>query len=186
MFILLVALAALVTAIIRGGHLANFAQVRLRYFPALFVPLVVQLVIFSPLAAFMPASLTAIPLAHVVSLLMAALVVCFNLNLPGFKLLLVGLLSNLAAIVVNGGYMPVSTAAREAAGLPALTSAHNNIQVLTDATPLWFLADIFPIPSGIPFANVFSIGDVLIAVGIFVFVHRTLVHPALPQAGATR
>jgi hypothetical protein len=30
------------------------------------------------------------------------------------------------------------------------------------------LTDIFAIPAGLPFANVFSVGDVLIAVGIVI------------------
>ena len=30
---------------------------------------------------------------------------------------------------------------------------------------LWFLGDVFAVPASWPFANVFSIGDVLIAVG---------------------
>jgi hypothetical protein len=36
---------------------------------------------------------------------------------------------------------------------------------------LAFLGDVFAIPRGWPLANVFSVGDVLIAVGVVVAVH---------------
>lgn len=35
-----------------------------------------------------------------------------------------------------------------------------------EAPRLWFLGDIFAIPSGFPLANVFSVGDVLILAGV--------------------
>ncbi len=39
---------------------------------------------------------------------------------------------------------------------------------MNEAPALWILTDIFALPPPMPFANVFSIGDVLIAIGVAV------------------
>jgi hypothetical protein len=49
---------------------------------------------------------------------------------------------------------------------------------------LGFLGDVLPMPSWMPLANVFSIGDVLIAVGVFVLVHG-ICHGRAPTAAST-
>jgi hypothetical protein len=87
-----------------------------------------------------------------------------NLRVPGMVLVALGALSNLAAVVANGGVMPTTPTALAAAGL-APTDAFSNSAVLADPR-LAPLTDIFAIPAGLPLANVFSVGDVLIALGI--------------------
>ena len=91
-------------------------------------------------------------------------------------------LSNLAAIAANGGSMPASAAALVAAGLE--TEDHANSVVLPDPA-LAPLTDIFAIPAGIPFANVFSVGDVLIGAGIVILIAATMRRPRVEGAGAT-
>ena len=70
---------------------------------------------------------------------------------------------NLAAIVANGGAMPADPAALAAAGVD--TAGYTNSVVTADPA-LRPLTDIFAMPAWLPFANVFSIGDVLIGVGV--------------------
>jgi lipoprotein signal peptidase len=48
---------------------------------------------------------------------------------------------------------------------------------MTSDTLLPWLGDVFYLPSWVPFSNVFSIGDVLIAVGICVYIVMNM-HPA--------
>ena len=82
-------------------------------------------------------------------------------------LVVVGAACNLAAIVANGGSMPAGRAAIELMGGPGTA-----IEAATPTArswpipPLWLLTDIFALPRWLPFANVFSVGDVLIATGI--------------------
>ena len=61
--------------------------------------------------------------------------------------------------------MPADPAALATAGFTP-TGYSNSIVVADPA--LWPLTDIFAIPAGLPGANVFSIGDVLIGIGIIV------------------
>ena len=78
--------------------------------------------------------------------------------------------SNFVVIVANGGVMPASRAAQVAAGLVGRQGFENSVAV---AHPnLAFLGDVFAVPAGVPLANVFSIGDALLVLGIFLIVHR--------------
>ena len=64
--------------------------------------------------------------------------------------------------------MPTTPSALAALGLAPATGYSNSAVV---AEPrLWFLTDIFAMPPGMPFANVFSIADVFIVLGIAVTV----------------
>ena len=91
-----------------------------------------------------------------------------NLRVPGLALVALGAISNLAAIVANDGVMPTTPGALAAAGLDPL-DGFSNSAVLEDPA-LAPLTDIFALPHWLPFANVFSIGDVLIALGIVVVI----------------
>jgi hypothetical protein len=89
-----------------------------------------------------------------------------NLRVPGIAVVALGAVSNLAAIVANGGVMPTTLAALSTAGLTA-DPGFSNSAVLADPA-LQPLTDIFALPAALPLANVFSIGDVLIGVGVII------------------
>ena len=86
---------------------------------------------------------------------------------------------NLAAIVANGGYMPASAGRAAALGGSPDSSTYSNSIFVPDPA-LAPLTDIFALPAWVPFANVFSIGDVLIGIGIAIVI---VVSDAL-EAGA--
>jgi hypothetical protein len=87
---------------------------------------------------------------------------------PGLVLVLVGGGSNLLAIVANGGYMPVSPGALEAMErLPKAGYSNSAPRVDVILGPL---TDIFTMPTWVPMANVFSVGDVLIGAGVAIAV----------------
>ena len=150
--------------------MSEMANVKFRYFWLLFVPLLIQLMLFSPLSIRLTFDLSAIPSIYIISMLAGAVVAWLNRSLPGFPLLLTGLLSNLLIISLNGGYMPVSAEARIISGMPPLVGSANNVSVMTSDSVLWILGDTLPVPRVIPLANVYSIGDVLIAAGGVLFV----------------
>ena len=81
MIILFVFLAAIAFALVRGGRLANLANIRLRFFYLLFAPLVLQLLAFSPFGANLPRG---VPYIYLSSLLVGGVVVWFNRSLPGW------------------------------------------------------------------------------------------------------
>lgn len=177
MFILLILLFSLLVALARGGNLSALGNLRPRYLWLLFIPLVLQLIAFSPLGRDPANAETLGKGLHLVSLAIAALALILNRHLPGVSFIALGFFLNLGVIALNGGYMPVSAPAREFAGLPPLNGPDANVAPMNSNTVLPFLGDILPLPAWLPRANVFSIGDVLITLGGILFLTRALHAP---------
>lgn len=177
MFIPLVIIASLIIALARGGRFGNLAQIELRYFWLLFVPLLLQVIAFSPVGDLVVFQVAVAQLLYIASLGLAAFALWLNRQLPGIRWIAVGLFLNFLVILLNGGFMPVSAAARQFAGLPPVLAREMNVIPLTDTTLLPWLSDVLPLPAILPFANVFSVGDALIAIGGVIFTQRTLVPP---------
>lgn len=94
-----------------------------------------------------------------------------NRDVPGMWLVGLGAACNLTAILANGGVMPVSARALEVAGITTDPDLFTNAAVLADPK-LLFLGDVVPTPPWLPFANVVSVGDVLIVLGLAYGIHR--------------
>jgi len=163
MFILYAIVAGLVIGFLLGGRLESIAGTRFRWGWLAILALAIQLVLFSPLAGGLADVARWI---YVASTALVVIVVLANLRLPGLPIVLLGALSNMAAIVANGGSMPASAAALAALGGTVHAGPTNSVVVEHPA--LEPLTDIFAMPAWIPFANIFSIGDVLLAIGVAV------------------
>ena len=163
MFILYAIVAGLLIGFLLGGRLEAIAETQFRWGWLAILALAIQLVLFSPLGGGLGDATRWIYLA---STALVVIVVVANLRLPGLPIVLLGALSNLAAIVANGGSMPASPAALAALGGSVHSGPTNS--VVLEHPALEPLTDIFAMPAWIPFANIFSIGDVLIAIGVAV------------------
>lgn len=97
--------------------------------------------------------------------------VWLNRRVPGLWVIGLGAMCNLLPILANGGVMPASAAAMRAAGLAESPDLFANSAVLAHPR-LLFLGDVIAIPGSWPFANVLSVGDVLIALGAAYVIHR--------------
>ena len=106
------------------------------------------------------------PVVHVVTYVAAFAFLWINRSVRGAAIVGAGALSNGITIVLNGGVLPASRVAVEAAGGgPDLAFA--NTAVLENPVLPW-LGDVFAWPAPLPLANTFSVGDVLIVLGVFV------------------
>ena len=162
MFVVYAVVGGLLIGRLLGGRLANLAALRIRWAPAAVLGLAVQLVLFSDAGAALAGP--AAPAVYVASSALVFFVVLRNLAVPGLPLVALGAASNLLAIVANGGFMPADPGALAALGREPPTGYSNSIVVENPA--LRPLTDVFALPPWLPFANVFSIGDVLIAAGV--------------------
>jgi hypothetical protein len=143
-----------------GGRLSRLATHRFARPYLLFGALGVQVLIIS----IVPASGGWQAGAHVFSYALAIGFLLSNREIPGLWLICLGTAMNVAAIAANGGVMPATRSALEAAGQWAGTGHFVNSAAIADAK-LVFLGDVFAIPEPLPLANVFSAGDVCIVVG---------------------
>ncbi len=185
MFLLVGVGLAFLLALILGGRPARLAQARFRASWLVLVALALQILIFSRWwQEHSGLGATTAPL-YIVSMLLLVVAVWLNRRVPGMALLGVGLLLNTAVITANGGHMPASFQALQTAGLLEPGASFETLRVtnsslITENTPLWFLGDIFAIPHPFPLANVFSLGDILIAAGASWFILATTLRPPKP------
>lgn len=176
MFMLYALVAGTLAGWFRGGNLAGLAGLRVRWAPLAVAGLLVQVILFFGPVADRIGSL-GMPI-YLGSTLAVLIVVVRNLRVGGMGVIAVGALSNLVAIAANGGSMPASPEALAVLGKD-VNPGYSNSVVLVDPA-VWFLTDIFALPHGIPFANVFSVGDVLIAAGV-----AWVIASAMARSGAS-
>ncbi len=187
MFILYAIPIGLTTGLILGGRVASLANLQFRWAPLAFGGLAAQVVLFADPVATAIGSFG--PPLYVASTLAVLAALVRNVRLPGVSPIAVGAAANLAAILTNGGSMPTTAEALERAGR-SIGAGYSNSRVL-DAPSLAPLTDIFALPAALPLANVFSVGDVLIAVGLVATIAFGMRRPPLassdvmsPAAGA--
>jgi hypothetical protein len=160
-FILYAIPIGIVVGYLIGGRLERLSALTFRWAPLALVGLAVQVALFSdPLATVVG---NAGPPVYVASTVAVLLAVLRNLDIPGLAIIALGATSNLAAILANGGYMPADPWAIAAVGGIAPGYSNSNVVAEPALAPL---TDIFATPAWLPFSNVFSIGDVVIGVGV--------------------
>jgi hypothetical protein len=168
MLVGIAALVALLTAVLTGGRLSALALVELHRSYLVAAALGVQIVVIS----IVPGALHGLhEPAHLATYVLLAAFLWANRHVQGLALVAIGAAANAAAIAFNGGVMPASPAALETAGMPAdKMDEFANSAVVHDAQLSW-LGDVFALPASWPLSNVFSIGDVLIAIGLAIALH---------------
>jgi hypothetical protein len=167
MLLAVLAVLAVLTVPLARGRLGNLAHLELRAVWVLAAALVAQIVIISVLPG---GNVTVDRILHLTTYVTVLAWVVWNSGLRWRWVLMAGGFANFTVIVANDGVMPASGAAIEAAGLAAGHAFENSAPV-ADAK-LAFLGDVFAIPDRFPLANVFSVGDVLIVLGVFLILHR--------------
>ena len=163
------AVAMLFVVALTGAPLKRLAGLRIRHVWLLWVALIDQILVISVIPDTHPTALAA---AHIASYAMAGVCIWLNRRLPGIWFIAAGGLLNGVTIALNGGTLPASTSALESSGHAGAPGQFANSAVLPDAK-LAVFGDIFATPSWLPGNNVFSIGDVLIWLGLAWLLWRT-------------
>lgn len=170
---------------LRGGRLENLSRLELRGPWLIFAALAVQLLIFplGPGGPLLPVGTTATAVLHLGSYGLLGAFVWRNRREGGIVLMGVGMLLNVIVISANGGYMPTSPELLAAAGrgeaarqLREAGVYANNICADCEGTAarLPFLGDVLYVPAWVPLANVFSLGDVLLMLGLILFLQAKM------------
>lgn len=167
----------LIIGFLTGGSLAGFGLARFRLLPLLVLAVVIQVLIFTSLLGQTEFVLDYGHYIYMATILMTLVVFARNLHIPGLVVILIGALLNAIAIFSNGGYMPTNAELLDEAGRLEYVQqseesvaageklTHTNSVLTDDDTRFSFLGDIFALPDNVPLSNVYSIGDIFIAVG---------------------
>lgn len=179
MLFLLVLAVALGTVRLAGGRLETLSRTHLRGVWLVVTALLLQVVTISLLVD--PPHLLAASL-HVLSYVVAAAFLWQNRRLLGLSVIAGGAFLNALAILANGGTMPARAAALRSSGIVQPADHFANSTALPGAH-LRVLGDVFAVPAsaGI-FANVFSLGDLLLAGGVVLLLHAAA---GCPWTGVT-
>jgi hypothetical protein len=161
-------LLALMHALLPGSDLRRLGQFRLRHTWLVWLALADQIVVISVLPDLGVVSEG----AHLASYGLAALFAILNNRSAGTWVVGIGGTCNLIAIIANGGTMPATSAALKASGWRAAPGHFANSAALPNPRMV-FLGDVFSTPPWFPVHSVFSIGDVVIVVGVALFLHST-------------
>ncbi|NLO82453.1 MAG: DUF5317 domain-containing protein [Clostridiales bacterium] len=173
MFILYAVAIGILAGYIRGGRMKWLTLRPLKHNGLAIGGFAIQIILFSGISFLskIPRGLT-ISL-HVISYILLLLFTFFNRKITGIPIIGTGILSNALAISLNGGYMPTYIGKLEGTSMgkysESVAQGFNNSIAITDSTKLPWLCDIFHLPEWLPFSNVFSIGDVIIAVGVCLY-----------------
>ena len=163
------AVAMLLVVAATGAPLKRLGGLRIRRVWLLWVALIDQILVISIIPDTHPAALAT---AHIASYVLAAICLVANRRLPGIGFIGAGGLLNGLTIAVNGGTLPASASALRASGFQEKSGQFANSGVLAHPKLPW-LGDVVATPSWLPGHNVFSVGDVLIWIGLAWLLWRT-------------
>jgi len=176
--ILLIAVAAgIVAGLIRSWiHHNKLQEIHIKSIWLVFVAFLPQWLAFSfsPTREMIPDSW--IPIILLGSQLFLLVFVWQNRDLPGIKVMGLGLFLNYVVIALNQGFMPLSPETAQKL-IPAGVTVDlvvgerveygKDILLQVSDTNLWFLSDVFVLPKWFTNRAAFSVGDVFIGIGAF-------------------
>ena len=159
---------ALIAALVRGGSLQHLAAGSFRHPWVVFLGLFLQIGVQTVARPHIEARWQLLLLLASMGLI--AVFLLLNLTKAGMALAALGLLLNVTVIAANGA-MPVHAPSAERAGVP-ISSEEVGLkhEVMDGATHLPWLGDAIALPV---LKTVISLGDVLLALGLALFVYRT-------------
>jgi len=176
---LIIVLIAIIIAVIVNKGLRAIEHKKVEQFYLILLGFAIQLVIFNEKFSYSKLNFLT-PILYIYSLFILLIFMVLNLQHKGIKIAGIGFLSNLAVIVSNGGYMPQNLLKLKLIGeqekvelLKQFGHFYNGI-VMSPNTHLNFLGDIIVIPKLKFLMGVYSIGDVVITIGITIFIFEFL------------
>lgn len=166
MLFIAVALAVIVIVPPIAGSYGNLASLRLAHVWLVALAIVAQVVIMSVVEIDAGIASGSV---HLVSYALVGAFVALNRHVRWLWVIALGWASNTAAIAANGGVMPMSAPVARTLGLDDPDDRFANSAPVDDAR-LAPLGDVFVTPAWMPLRNSFSIGDVVLMLGLVLVV----------------
>ncbi len=175
MFLIGAVIIGVVLGYVLKGRIVNLSGLHLRAWWLVVVAMAIQFCIFPLFSerALFPYLTTEL---HLLSYGLLFLFFVINYRVRALRVIALGALSNLLVISVNSGRMPSSAYALVRAGQADIadklagSGVVGNIVLMGRGTRLDFLGDWLYLPHGFPLATAFSVGDLLIAMGLVILI----------------
>ena len=182
-------LLALVVGVLAGGGIPRLAELRLRWSWLLLLALLIQLFAGLSRQTGIGADIP-VGWAYIVAYGLIFIWLWGNWKVPGLQIASVGIAANMVAVIINVGQMPIWSAAFFAAGFTPADIANDPFHFLlqTDSVADFvarggLFGDVVPLPVPI-IRDVVSIGDILLALGIFWAIVYSMIRVNAPSRGA--
>lgn len=119
-------------------------------------------------------------LIHFLSYMLLFVGIYFNWSSMGFKIIFIGIFLNFFVIMANSGQMPVSADSMVKIGLIdnmiSIRDGHVITHTLINSNTVFkYLGDVMVLPKPYPRPKIFSIGDVFMALGVFLYIQEIMI-----------
>ena len=172
MIFLIAVVIGILLGVAMGGRISSLPSLRLRGIWLVLLALIAQFVIFVPVFSERPLLTTGAAVFHIASYVLILGFLVWNRRVRPLIALGLGAVCNFLAIAANGGLMPASATALRSAGLGRAADrlladgSLGNVVLMGETTRFDALGDWLYLPDTVPFATAFSVGDVLIMIGL--------------------
>jgi len=172
--------ASVVVGKLRGGHFSNMKDADLEkwyFFVSAFALEFTAVYLASKGVDFFSENIL---IVHCLSYLLLFAGLYFNRTSIAFRIVFVGVLLNFIVIMANGGQMPVSGETMTRIGLIDNMQAIKEGKIVThtlinSSTAFKYLGDIFAFGKPYPRPKIFSIGDIIMALGVFMYIQDIMI-----------
>lgn len=172
-------LLAIIVGYMKGGKFIRLKNLNFKKLSPIIIALVVQYLVLIFSDRDLKVIGNYVEEIYLVSFILIFIGVIINMNIPSLWIVFVGAISNFIVFVMNGMKIPVSFDALKIAGMNSTIKLMESGQyklydAITNATDYEILGKIIAIDNILPLAGVFSVGDVLITMGLFVFIESSM------------
>jgi hypothetical protein len=186
MLYIIIIVIGIIIGLLRGGELERLVNISVEGVSLFAIALLLRLGVWAFGLLGFTGILSYSPYLIVLSYLLLIFVSIRNIKLPGFRYIILGLLFNAFVVVVNGGRMPVlvKEGVIENINPTSFLEAETRVvhSLMNNNTLFAFLGDVISIPKPFPDSSIISVGDIMILVGLFVLIQKTMMREdKLPQ-----
>ena len=178
MLYVIVIITGIIIGLLRGGELEKLFAISIEGVLLFAIALLFRLGVWAFDLIGIPNILSYSPYIIIISYFLLIYVSIRNLKVPGFKYIILGLLLNAFVIILNGGSMPVLVRRGVIENISSNSFLNSGTKVvhslMNDNTLFAFLGDVIVIPKPFPDTSIISVGDIMILVGLFILIQKTM------------
>ncbi|MGF7059811.1 DUF5317 domain-containing protein [Brassicibacter mesophilus] len=184
-------LASIVIGLIRGGKLSRFSHIRFTKVWTFILAVILQVGIILFGLSGNHIVLKYIKEIYIASYVLLFIGILLNINYRSLWVVIIGTLANLFVFFTNGGKTPISVESLKLIGFSDLATMVEGGKVtlytpLAESTKYAFLGDIITVPQPYPYPQILSVGDIIIALGLFLFVQSIMLNEGYDRANMIR